>query len=243
MRTRIIAVAIAAILAVVGGVILVNYVRTVSTTAAQGAQLTDVLVVTQVIPAGTSADKADNSYTVKQIPAAYVAPGAVTSASQLSGLVATAELEPGEQMLTSRWATAAQLSAQGGTAAVPTGMQEVAVAVDLQRIVGGRVGAGNHVGIYVSLDASGDQLARTSLLLDQVLVTSVTSSANSAAATATSATAATQGLVLVSVAVTADDAQKLVYALEFGKVWMSLENDRSTAATAGAVVTSGSIGR
>ena len=55
MKTRIIAVAIAAVLAVVGAIALVVAVRSADQAAVAGAQLQSVLVVTAEIPAGTEA--------------------------------------------------------------------------------------------------------------------------------------------------------------------------------------------
>ena len=44
--------------------------------------------------------------------------------------------------------------------AVPEGLQEVSVAVDLQRIAGGAVGPGGRVGVFASFDDNGAGYAR-----------------------------------------------------------------------------------
>lgn len=231
MRTRIIAVVVAAVLAVVGAGVLVMAVRSADARATAGEQLVSVLVVRNQISAGTSGDRLGGAVEVDKIPAAYVADDAVNDVSDLAGLVAAVDLEPGEQVLASRFQTSADLASSGARASVPQGMQEVAVAVDLQRIAGGSVGPGDTVGVFVSFDPSDGQAATTTLLLDQVLVTSVSSSVASAA---TDGAPAAQGLVLVSLALSSEQATSVIHAAEFGRIWMSAQNDDTTPGTATA---------
>ena len=152
MKTRVIAVAIAAVLAIVGAVVLVVAVRSADQAATAGAQLTSVLVVRSEVPAGTAADHLGDAVAVEQIPARYVADDAVDDLADLEGLVAAVNLQPGEQILASRFSSPEQLASAGIHAAVPEGMQEVSIAVDLQRIAGGSVGPGDRVGVFASFD-------------------------------------------------------------------------------------------
>lgn len=220
MRTRIIAVAIAAVLAVVGAVVLVVAVRSADQAAVAGAQLQSVLVVRTEVPAGTSADRLGDAVIVQEIPARYVAEDAVTGVDDLSGLVAAVALKPGEQVLSTRFATSTELASAGVHVAVPEGMQEISVAVDLQRIAGGAVGPGGRVGVFASYDDGGAGTKTTTLLLNQVLVTSIASTVDPDADQTQA-----QGLVLVTLALDADDAQAVVNAAEFGHLWMSAQND------------------
>ncbi len=242
MRIRITAIAIAAVLAVVGVVVLVGAFRVAGQSAAGGTDLVPVLVVRSEIPAGTSASDASDAITTEQVPSAYVVRGAVQKAGQLSGKVASVTLEPGEQLIGSRWVTPSELASTGGSAAVPAGLQQVSIAVDAQRTAAGHIGAGSHVGVFVSLDAGGDSPASTSLLLNDVLVTSIgaasgssgaSGSAAGSQASGTSTASSVSGSTLVTFALSADDAQKLVYGAEFGRVWLSLQNDKSQPLTTG----------
>ena len=246
MRIRIIAIAIAAVLAVVGVVVLVNAFRVAGQSAAGGSDLVPVLVVTSEIPAGTSSADLGSSIETEQVPAAYVPDGAVRSAGQLAGKVSSVTLEPGEQVLASRWVTPSELASSGGSAAVPAGLQQVSIAVDAQRTAAGHIGVGDHVGVFVSLDASGTEPAITELLLNDVLVTSVGGSAadssGTGSATGTSTASSVSGSTLVTFALSADDAQKLVYGAEFGRVWLSLQNDKSTPVTTGPATRTGLAG-
>lgn len=237
MTTRIIAVVLAAVLAIVGAVLLVGYVRGADQRAFDGAQLTEVLVVQHEIAAGTSAAGLGSAVGLKQVPVAYVADGAVTDVKDLAGLVAGTTLEPGEQVLASRFVKPGAFGASGGTVAVPKGMQELSLAIDLQRVVGGTLVAGDLVGVYVSLAAEGDAAASTQLVDSKVLVTAVVTGQ----AQTKDAAAPTQGTVVVSLAVTGDQAKGIVYALEFGHVWLSRQNSDTTAPAVGAV-TRGSFG-
>jgi pilus assembly protein CpaB len=220
MKTRIIAVAIAAVLAIVGAVVLVVAVRSADQAAVAGAQLQSVLVVRTEVPAGTSADRLGDAVTVQQIPAKYVAEDAITDVDDISGLVAAVALKPGEQVLSSRFATSTELASAGVHVAVPEGMQEVSVAVDLQRIAGGAVGPGGRVGVFASYDDGGAGTKTTTLLLNRVLVTSIASTVDPDADETQA-----QGLVLVTLALNAEDAQAVVNAAEFGHLWMSAQND------------------
>ena len=220
MKTRIIAVAIAAVLAIVGAVVLVVAVRSADQAAVAGAQLQSVLVVRTEVPAGTSADRLGDAVIVQEIPARYVAEDAVTDVDDLSGLVAAVALKPGEQVLSTRFATSTELASAGVHVAVPEGMQEISVAVDLQRIAGGAVGPGGRVGVFASYDDGGAGTKTTTLLLNQVLVTSIASTVDPDADQTQA-----QGLVLVTLALDADDAQAVVNAAEFGHLWMSAQND------------------
>jgi pilus assembly protein CpaB len=215
MKTRIIAVAVAAVLAIAGAVVLVVAVRSADQAATAGAQLVSVLVVRSEVPAGTAADHLGDAVGVEQIPSRYVADDAVGDIDDIEGLVAAVTLQPGEQILSSRFSSPEQLASAGIHAAVPAGMQEVSIAVDLQRIAGGAVGPGDRVGVFASFDDSG-----TSLLLNQVLVTSIASTVDPDADEQQA-----QGLVLVTLALDAEDAMSVVHAAEFGHIWMSAQND------------------
>lgn len=230
MTTRIIAVIVAAVLAVVGAVLLISYVRGADERAFEGAKLTEVLVVQDQIAAGTSGSELGTAVDLKSVPVAYVAAGAVTDVSDLKGLVAAVPLEPGEQVLASRFVAAADFGAGGGSIAVPKGLQELTLSLDVQRVVGGSLTAGDLVGIYGSLAADNLDSARTQLVESKVLVTNVTRDSS-----IDPATAQTSGVMLVSLALSADQAQRVVYQLEFGQVYLTLQGEDVTPPTSGAV--------
>jgi pilus assembly protein CpaB len=231
MTTRIIAVILAAVLAVVGATLLIFYVRGADERAFDGAKLTEVLIVKDDIASGTAASDLGTSVDLESVPSAYVAEGAVTDVSQLKGLVAAVSLKPGEQVLASRFVSPDAFGADGGSVAVPKGLQEITVSLDVQRVVGGTLVAGDLVGVFGSLPVDNQDVARTQLIESQILVTSVAHDATAADSSAPQ----TSGAVLVSLAVTADQAQRIIYDLEFGQVYLSRQSKTVTPVTTGPV--------
>lgn len=216
MRTRIIAVVVAAVLAVTGAVALVLAVQGSTENAVAGSRIETVLVVVTEIPAGTSGEAAAGYVAEKRIPAEFVADGAVYDPDDMRGLVAATDLQPGEQVIASRWVTAAELADAGTRVEAPAGTQEISLALDLERVAGGAIGPGSHVGVWGSRDDA------TALLFDQVLVTALTTTVSDADEEG----AGTQGTALVTLAVTAEQAQAIIQAAEFGEVWLSLQESR-----------------
>jgi pilus assembly protein CpaB len=244
VRRRVLAGALAVLLAAVGAVLLLSYVGTADERAMAGLDTVSVLVVTKAVPAGTPGTDITSSVTAKTLPAVAVAPGTVADLGQLRGKVATAELLPGEQLLTSRFAVPQK--PQSDQVTIPKGMQELSVALDAQRVLGGHLVTGARVGVFVSLPKDGVDPAKTRLLLQKVLVSRVdggvpaaAGSTPSAAASGslgspgTAASATTSGQVTVTFVLTADDAEKVVFGAENGTIWLSLQPTAAVPDTGG----------
>jgi pilus assembly protein CpaB len=215
MRTRVIAVVVAAVLALTGGVALVVAVQGATQNAVAGSRFETVIVVISEIAAGTTGENAQALVEEQKVPAEYVVPGAIGSGDDMLGLVASERLLPGEQVLGDRWTTPAELAATGGRVDAPVGTQEISLALDLERVAGGAIVPGSHVGVWGSAAGS------TGLLFDQVLVTALAATLN-----ADEGEQSTQGTVLVTLAVSAEQAQSIIQAAEFGEVWLSLQESR-----------------
>nr|WP_246223975.1 RcpC/CpaB family pilus assembly protein [Pseudarthrobacter psychrotolerans] len=145
----------------------------------------------------------------------------------------SAELVPGEPLLGVRLVDPTSLAAPGSVS-VPAGMQEISVQLEAQRVVGGRIVAGDTVGI-VALFADGGAGAETAKqIFHKVLVTSVqrsTAQASAGAAQTASEQANTQlptGQLLVTFARSDTDASKIAFAAEFGKLWLTKEPATAT---------------
>jgi pilus assembly protein CpaB len=215
MRTRIIAVAVAAVLAITGAVALVFAVQGASQNAVAGSRIETVLVVVTEIPTGMTGENAASYVEERKVPAEFVVDGAVSAAADLAGLVASARLLPGEQVITSRWTTPSDLAALGGRVEAPEGAQEVSLALDLERVAGGAIAPGSYVGVWGSSNGT------TTLLFEQVLVTTLASTVDP-----DEEGTGTQGTVLVTFAVSGEQAQGIIQAAEFGEVWLSLQDAR-----------------
>lgn len=220
MNSRVLASIAAVVLAVAGSILLIAYTNGADQRALAGVQTGEVLIVSAAVPAGTPADVVLQSASRQAVPAKAIPADAVSDPAALSGLVSTVDLVPGEQLLTTRFQDPATLPAPG-TVAVPAGMQQVSILLAPQRAVGGRLKAGDTVGVYISLKTE-----VTHLTLHQVLVTAVQGAVAEDPAAGASDGAAS-GALMITLALAAADAEKVVYGQEFGTLWLS--NEPSTA--------------
>ena len=235
MRRRLLAAIAALVLLAAGSLVLLAYVRGADARALAGARPVEVLVVEVPVPAGTSGEALADFVTTETVPAKAALDGRVTDVADLSGRVATVDLLVGEQLLSSRFARPEDRQAPG-TVEVPAGLQEVSVLLEPQRAVGGRLAAGDAVGVFVSL--STDAGPATHAVLHSVLVTQVQGapapvapSAEGDVETASAGAPAPSSSLMVTLAVTAAQAEAIVFGVEHGTLWLSSEPDG--AATGG----------
>jgi pilus assembly protein CpaB len=177
------------------------------------------------------------------LPAKAAVAGRVTDLSSLTGRVATVDLQPGEQLLSSRFASPDSLQAPG-TVAVPAGAQEISVLLEPQRAVGGRLAAGDTVGVLVSLKFE-DGTSASHAVLHGVLVTQVQGAPAPADAaddpeTASAGAAAPSASLMVTLALSAAQAEAVVFGIEHGTLWLSLEPEGADVSGTD-VITQGNI--
>ena len=184
MRRRILAAVAAVVLLVAGAGVLVAYVNGADARALAGVRTVDVLVADAVIPEGTPAADLPALVRTVQVPAKSAVGGRVDDLASLSGRVAAVDLQPGEQLLAARFVRPDDRQAPG-TVAVPAGLQEVSIVLEPQRAVGGRLAAGDEVGVVVSKKNEGE----THAVLHFVLVTQIQGAPASATAEETTQTA------------------------------------------------------
>jgi pilus assembly protein CpaB len=227
MNKRLIAALAAILLAIAGVITLLNYASGAEDRAFEGAQLVDVLQVTAPIAADTNAaDLAGKVKSVK-LPRTAIAKGAVKSLSDVTGLVTTVELEPGEQLLLARFAERGKESPAKAKSAVPAGMQELTIPVDVARALGGALKVGDTVGIVASYQSKeGDGI--TKIVQNRVLVLRLS---NGGPVT----DGQTGGTQLVTFAVRTRDAGKIVNAIEFGKIYLTRQNKDTLMGNGGSI--------
>jgi pilus assembly protein CpaB len=221
LRRRLLAALAALVLAALGAVVLLAYVRGADARALAGMQTVDVLVVDRPVPEGTPAEELAELVRTERLPARAAVPGAVTDLDELAGRVATVDLQPGEQLLAARFAPPEDLSVPG-TVAPPEGAAEVSLLLEPQRAVGGRLAAGDTVGVHLSLDG------QTDVVLSRVLVTQVQGAPvavadGEATDTASSGGAAPSASLMVTLGLRPEAAEAVVFGMEHGTVWLSLE--------------------
>ncbi len=221
MRRRLLAALAALVLAALGAVVLLAYVRGADARALAGVQTVDVLVVDRPVPEGTPGEELAELVRTERLPARAAVPGAVTDLVELAGRVATVDLQRGDQLLAARFSAPEDLSVPG-TVAPPEGAAEVSLLLEPQRAVGGRLAAGDTVGVHLSLDG------QTHVVLSRVLVTQVQGAPVAVADgegtdTASSGGAAPSASLMVTLGLRPEAAEAVVFGMEHGTVWLSLE--------------------
>lgn len=239
---RSLGIAAGIVAAVIGTLILMSAVENNSESTVKEPELASVLVVKTLIPRQTPVDLISTSIEVIQIPIDLVAPGAVSSLSDIqTGLVTATELLPGEQVLIERFVDPRVQS----RIAVPEGLQEVTVTLQVPQALGGSLIAGDQVGIVASFSVPTDQggdIPSTTFILHNVLVTAVQFSTADASAIEQTLGETEQTInkypgesVLVTFAVSSEDASRLVFSAEFGRLWLTLEGPKATVGGEGVV--------
>jgi len=238
VKSRLLAGVVAVLLAIVGAVLVVTYAQGADQRAVKNLDPVGVLVVTKAVPAGSSVDTVKASVTLEQVPGTAVAKSALNTLDASAGKVAAADLVPGEQLLAEKLVAPEDLQTSGSVK-VPAGLQEVSFQLEPQRVVGGRLEPGDHVGVFISMKAGGVESKpdkeTTQLSIHKVLVTSVQRAPERAVAKpAPSASAGTEpdprdvnlptGSLMITVAVNDINAGKIVFASEFGdSIWLTRE--------------------
>jgi pilus assembly protein CpaB len=145
-KRRIIGLVAAMLLALVGTVSLVAYVRSAKNEAVAQEALVDVYVVDTFVPKGADPDTIKSSVKIEQVPARLMQPGTVTDLVTIGDQVAATDLQPGDQLL------AARLGLEEAVSDEVTDKVQISTLLEAQRAVGGAIQKGDLVGVYVSFD-------------------------------------------------------------------------------------------
>ncbi|MEO7587485.1 MAG: RcpC/CpaB family pilus assembly protein [Arachnia sp.] len=219
MTRRVMAAVAAVVLALIAGLLVAGYVAGADARAAAGYELTRVLVVTAPILTGDSAEL-DVNVKVMKLPRSAVAAGAVDSTNALGDRVASMDLLPGEQVLELRFVDPGV--AAGKVVDVPEELSEVTVVLTPERVLGGNLRAGDEVGLVATWE---DPEPTTATILHRVLVSRVQ---GVTFPEETDGEPQVSGGIQVTLAVSAQNVQRVVWLAEHGTIWLSLE--RGTAA-------------
>lgn len=217
MTRRVMAAVAAVVLALVAGLLVAGYVAGADARAAAGYELTNVLLVIAPIAAGEPAVP-DVNVELRQLPRTAVAVDAVETIDALGDTVAAVDLVPGEQVLTTRFVDPGV--AAGKVVDVPEDLSEVTMVLTPERVLGGNLKAGDEVGLVATWDNLA--AATSSTILHRVLVSRVQGVTFSEE---TEGEPQVSGGVQVTLALSAQDVQRVVWLAENGTIWLSLERE------------------
>jgi pilus assembly protein CpaB len=255
VKRRLLAILVAVALAAVGCLAVVAYVRRADERALAGREAVWVLVATSRIPAGTTgAQIRDGGLTNRvAMPAATVPADAFERIDdQLAALTVTADVQPSQLLLRGAFGESTRLS---GGLGLPDGKVAVSVEMTAAARVAGYVRPGAKVAIFDTFTVrngkgrvpSGSRLTdnydynhATRVLLPRVEVIAVGERGTAGAAIAAPADAAAGDepaggkeakagtTMLVTVAATQGEAEKIIHASLTGTLSLALLDDTAT---------------
>jgi len=257
MNRRIVMTAVAVILAMVGTAAVYGYVKKADSRALAGQAPVAVLIVSKLIPAGTTAKEVRTGDYVREdhVPADATPTGSVKAMNaDWQGDVATAAIRPGQVVLREMFGT--KVATTSGLA-IPAGKVVVSVKLTTDGDVAGYVQPGSQIAIFdtfILLNGknvpSGSKNSSdkkdnwaTKLLLPRVDVLAVSKGAPHGVKTGLDeANSGVTDTLLVTVAVTQKDAERLIHVAQTGMPYAALLSDSSTSAPAPGVDNQGRLG-
>lgn len=237
MARRSVLLIVAVLIALIGTSLIVLYVQGIDKRAIEGQELVEVLVATEIIDAGEAVDTAQEAgkFEQKQVRRVDLVEGFLSSTGSISGLVATGAIYPGEQLIAKKFGTL------GDTQSLVIPDDKMALSVELTDFerVAGFVNPGNEVAIFATpQDLSillPDNKERklgdyTRIVLTRVLVIGVGTTSVTSRTTKTEEgdqVAEEVARTILTVAVTQDDAEKLIQADRNSDLTFALLTDDS----------------
>lgn len=251
MKRRGATIALAVLLAIFGTAGVLVYVNHANARALAGQKAVTVLVAKSLIPSGTTAADAQQQGLLvpERLPAASVPAGALTAVTPgISALVTDADVQAGQLLLRPMLVTKAQVT---NGLAIPRGMIAVAILFCVPEAVADFVQPGSQVAVFdtvitgsstATVTAQGactgphqsnpSVSVTTKLILPKVTVLSVglasanTQDSQKSASTASSGSSSSgsQNSELVTVAVSQNDAERVIQLTENGLPYLGLAN-------------------
>src|SRR5262245_26764038 len=136
MQSRVLAILIAVVLALVATMAMVVYVNGADRRAVAGQEPVWVFVAKKPIKAGTSGEDAKNGDMIErhEVARASAVVVAVRSPEQLKGRFAAVDIVQGEQLLLKRWVGSEDVAGRR-LLPIPENYQALSIALDMQRQV------------------------------------------------------------------------------------------------------------
>ena len=253
MRRRILLIAAALAVALLGTTMVFGYSAKQAPQAAAAEPQTRVLIAKKLIPAGTTGAKAveQGLVALDEVPTRLLPPGALVDVIAVRDQEAGGDIQPGEVLLPSRFVS----TTLAGSLDIPDDKVAVSIEVTDPQRVAGFVRPGLDVALFNTYEVleptqaatAGQALPKvtsaTRLLLPRATVIAVGPTALKTVGAADRAeegddTASAQDpselKALVTLAVSIEQAQKLAHAAQTGSITLGLLSKKSRTGTASA---------
>ena len=232
MDRRKVLLLVAAVIALLGTLLVFVYVKGADNRADQRYGAVQVLRVTKPIAAGETIEAAQAAGKIETgtVTREDLLPGALTDLSTVAGKVAVTPILAGEQVVAERFGAVGS----GTDLSIPKGKIAISLNLDDPSRVAGFLNPGNRVAVFMTgTDAKSGGFTR--LLLPNVTVigqgttTTVAAAPAATGGTADPAAAPAEALpkALLTLAVSQSEAERLMYASRNGSLAFGLLNDDS----------------
>ncbi len=246
MTRRILAIMVAIVFAAVGTAGVLFYALSADQRARSSIEGVIVAVADKRIPLGTSGARirAENLFRLERLPKGSVPTDALPDvSSELDKLVVTSNIAPGQVLMLAMFGEQSRVTSGLN---LPDGMMAVTVETGAPEQVAGYVRPGSHITVFLTYNLLDDQLKetkiqRTRVLLADVEVLSVgtyqpaRTTNGSSDTTGSTSTTSRSGSLLVTVAVSQTDAERLIEGLHTGKLYLGLLSDAIDVTPGGGV--------
>ena len=249
MARRSVLLLVAALIALAGTAMIVLYVQGIDARATKDQELVEVLVATETIDTGESVSDAQEAGKIEksEVRRADVVEGSLSSTSSISDLVAIGTIYPGEQLI------AKKFGSLGDTQSLVIPEDKMAISVELTDFerVAGFVNPGNEVAVFatalepVALLPDGQErklgsVTRIVLTRVPVLGVGTTSVTSRTVQGEEGATTEEVARTILTIAVTQDEAERLIQAdrnteLNFALLTDDSKVENGTGATLGTI--------
>lgn len=238
MDRRRVLLAVAAVIAAFGTLLVFLYVRGADSRADERYSAVQVLRVVKPIVAGETAEAAQTAGKIKtgSVARKDLLPGALTTTQPIAGKTAVSALYPGEQLTSSKFGSAGA----GSALTIPKGKIAISINLSDPARVAGFVNPGDKVAIFMT-GTGGGAGDYTRLLLPniQVLGAGTTTVVSTTTTDGTGAQTTDQlPKTLLTLAVTQSEAERILYGSNGGQLAFGLMTpDSQVAASRGVTGT------
>jgi Flp pilus assembly protein CpaB len=211
------AITVALVAAALAAIVLLAFASRYKNSVQGGNAQHTALVADRLIPRGTSGDLVVSGglFRQSQVRDSDLVTGAVVDGSALAGRVATRDIYPGQQITAADFVAGAD-PVRGQ---LKGNQRAIAIALDSSHGLIGQVRTGDHVDVLAGFNstngATGEGRPQLRTLMDDVLVLGAPGSTDTAGK-------ATSSGSNVTLRVAANDAAKLAFASDNGKIWIVL---------------------